>query len=60
MAHSTAKDLLKETAERLPENASVEDAMERLLFLAKIEKGKSDADAGRTITHDDVKRRLGL
>jgi len=51
MAHSTAKDLLKEAAERLPENASVEDAMERLLFLAKIEKGKAD---------DDMKRRLGL
>ena len=60
MAHSTAKDLLKEAAERLPENASVEDAMERLLFLAKVEKGKADADAGRTIPHDEVKRRLGL
>jgi predicted transcriptional regulator len=60
MAHSTAKDLLKETAERLPENASVEDAMERLLFLAKIEKGKHDAESGRTISHDDMKRRLGL
>ena len=60
MAHSTAKDLLKEAAERLPENASVEDAMERLLFLAKIEKGKVDAEAGRTISHDDMKRRLGL
>ncbi len=60
MAHSTAKDLLKETAERLPENASVEDAMERLLFLAKIEKGKHDAESGRTIAHDDMKRRLGL
>jgi predicted transcriptional regulator len=60
MAHSTAKDLLKEAAERLPENASVEDAMERLLFLSKIEQGKADADAGRTVPHDDVKRRLGL
>lgn len=60
MAHVTAKDLLKETAERLPENASVEDAMERFLFLAKIERGKADAEAGRTISHDDVKRRLGL
>ena len=60
MAHSTARDLLKEAAERLPENASVEDAMERLLFLAKVEKGKADADAGRTVSHDDVKRRLGL
>lgn len=58
MAHATAKDLLKETAERLPANASVEDAIEQLLFLAKIEKGKADAEAGRTISHDDMERRL--
>jgi predicted transcriptional regulator len=56
----TTKDLLKETAERLPEDASVEDAIERLLFLVKIERGKADADAGRTISHEEVKRRFGL
>jgi predicted transcriptional regulator len=56
----TTKDLLRETAERLPEGASVEDAIERLLFLAKIERGKADAEAGRTVSHEDVKLRLGL
>lgn len=56
----TTKDLLKETAAQLPENASVEDAMERLLFLAKIERGKADAQAGRLVSHEDVKGRLGL
>ena len=60
MAHATAKDLLKEAVERLPENASVEDAMERLVFLAKIERGRDDIEAGRTSSHEDVKRRLGL
>ena len=58
MAHSTAKDLLREAAEQLPDNASVEDAMERLLFLSKVEKGRADAEAGRTISHEDLKRRL--
>ena len=56
----TTKDLLRETAAQLPENASVEDAMERLLFLAKIERGKADANAGRLVSHEDVKRRLAL
>jgi predicted transcriptional regulator len=56
----TTKDLLRETAAQLPENASVEDAMERLLFLAKIERGKADADASRFVSHEDVKRRIGL
>jgi predicted transcriptional regulator len=60
VTHSTAKDLLKEAVDRLPDDASVEDAMERLVFLSKIERGLADADAGRMLVHEDVKRRLGL
>lgn len=60
MAHPTAKDLLREAADHLPEGASVEEAMERVLFLAKIERGKADAEAGRLVEHDEVKRRLAL
>ncbi|MBX9928439.1 MAG: hypothetical protein K2X99_05935 [Gemmatimonadaceae bacterium] len=60
MVQSSGKELLRQAVEQLPENASVEDAMERLVFLAKIERGLVDAEAGRTISHDDVKKRLGL
>ncbi|MCC6759391.1 MAG: hypothetical protein IT395_07180 [Candidatus Omnitrophica bacterium] len=42
----------------LPANASIEDAMERLLFLAKIEKGLSQADSGKTISHAQVKVKM--
>jgi hypothetical protein len=45
MAHPTAKDLLHEAADHLPEGASVDEAMERVLFLAKIERGKADVEA---------------
>lgn len=44
----------------LPEDASVEDAIERLYFLAKVEKGFGQLDAGESIDHDEVKRRVGL
>jgi predicted transcriptional regulator len=60
MTHASAKDLLKEAVEQLPPDATVEDAMERLYFLAKIEKGLDDAEAGRTLSHEEVGRRLGL
>lgn len=60
MAHPSTKDLLHETADKLPEDASVEDAMERLYFLAKIERGLEQADAGKTLSHEEVGRRLGL
>ncbi|MGE3507183.1 MAG: hypothetical protein AB7M05_21040 [Alphaproteobacteria bacterium] len=44
----------------LPEDASVDDAIERLVFLAKIEEGLAQLDRGEGIPHDEVKRRLGL
>ena len=59
MAHASAKDLIKDVAEHLPANATVEDAMERYL-LAKIERGIAQADAGQTLSHDEVRARLGL
>ena len=60
MGQTSTKDLLRETADKLPPGASVEDAMERLLFLAKIERGLDEAKAGKTLSHEDVGRRLGV
>jgi predicted transcriptional regulator len=56
----SAKDLLKQAVDKLPADATVEEAMERLLFLAKIEQGIAQAEAGETIPHEEVRRRLGL
>jgi predicted transcriptional regulator len=49
-----------EAIRELPEDASVDDAIERLVFLAKIEEGLAQFDRGETIAHEEVKRRLGL
>ena len=54
----TAKQKVMQAMEALPDDASIEDAMERLLFLAKIERGIQQADAGQTISHDQVKERM--
>lgn len=37
----TANDLLRETAEKLAANASIEEAMERLYYLSKFERGSN-------------------
>ena len=42
----------------LPEDATVEDAIERLYFLAKVERGLAQAEAGETISHDEIKARF--
>jgi len=42
----------------LPDDATLEDAMERLYFLAKIERGLAQSDAGETISHAEIKARF--
>ena len=42
----------------LPDDANIEDAMEKLLLLHKIEKGIKQVDEGRTLSHDEAKHRL--
>ncbi len=52
------KEKIIQAVQDLPDNASIEDAMERLLFLGKIEKGLQQADAGKTISHAQVKEKM--
>ena len=54
----TTKEKLIHAVEDLSDDATIEDAMERLLFLAKIERGIQQADAGQTITNAKVKERM--
>jgi predicted transcriptional regulator len=54
----TAKEKIIQIVEKLPANATIEEAMERLLFLAKVERGLNQADAGETISHMEVKERM--
>ena len=58
MPDTKAKDRLLDAVRALPDDATVEDAMERLYFLAKIEEGERQADAGETVSHDEAKRRI--
>ena len=54
----TTKQKVLRAVQSLPANASYEDAMERLLFLSKVEKGLQQADAGQTIPHEKVKQKM--
>jgi predicted transcriptional regulator len=60
MASRTPKDRMIEALQELPPEASFDDAIERLFFLAKVEAGLAELDAGQGIPHDEVKQRLGL
>ena len=58
MGSTGLKQKIVETVEHLPDDATVEDAMERLYFLAKIERGLEQAKAGLGVLHEDVKKRF--
>ncbi len=60
MVNGITRARMIEAIRALPENATVDDAIERLVFLAKIQEGLSQLDGGQGVPHKEVKRRLGL
>ena len=54
----TEKQRVLKAVEGLPDDATVEDAIERLCFIAKVKKGISELDAGQGVPHEEVKRRV--
>ena len=60
MAAPTTRDRILEALQDLPVDATVDDAIERLVFLAKIDAGLAELDEGKGIPHEEVKQRLGM
>jgi predicted transcriptional regulator len=52
------KEIVIGAVRKLPEELSLEEIAEEVAVLAAIQKGEEDADACRTIPHDEVKRRF--
>jgi len=52
------KEQMLKAIQDLPDDASVDEAVDRLYFLEKIERGIAEADAGRTVSHEEALRRL--
>jgi len=42
----------------LPADATVEDAMERLYLLKKVERGVAQAEAGQKISQEEARHRM--
>lgn len=52
------KEKILQALQPLPDETTVEEAIERLCFLAKVEEGLRQADQGETVSHEEAKRRL--
>ncbi len=54
----TEKQRAIEALRALPEHATIDDAIERLCFIAKVEEGLRQSDARQLVSHDEVKKQF--
>ena len=58
MSQTKAKERVLDAVRDLPDDATVEDAMERLYFLAKVEEGERQANSGQVVSHEEARRHI--
>jgi len=60
MQEPFTRDRIIEALQGMPPNATIDDAIERLVFLTKVETGLVELDGSQGIPHDQAKHRFGL
>jgi predicted transcriptional regulator len=58
MPSDTVKQRAIEALQTLPDDATIDDAIERLCLIAKIEEGLRQSDSGQLTDHEEVKKRF--
>ncbi len=53
-----AKEQAIKAIQSLPQNASIEDVMEKLYLIYKVDRGIKQADSGHKISQDEAKKRM--
>ncbi|WP_420125398.1 hypothetical protein [Longimicrobium sp.] len=56
---ATLRERAIELIQQLSPEASVEEMMETLYFLSKVEGGLRQVDADRVVSHEEARRRFG-
>jgi predicted transcriptional regulator len=49
------RDKVLETVREFPQEFDLEDLIERLIFMEKVEKGLQQIKEGKTVPHEEVK-----
>lgn len=58
VAERTAKDRILETIREQPDDSSYDEILRELTLARMIERGVADSKAGRTISHEELGRRI--
>lgn len=49
------KDKLQKSIANLPESFSIDELIDQLIFIEKVEEGIVESEAGKTVSNEDVK-----
>ena len=52
------KERVIELIRNLPEDVTIDDVLGELYFKAQVDAGLAELDAGRSVSHDEVQRRM--
>ncbi len=55
---STAKKLITEIVQKQPDDSSYDEIVRELAFDLMVQRGLKDSDEGRTITNEEIERRI--
>jgi hypothetical protein len=53
------KTYLLSTFEKLPENLTIDQVIDHIIFVEKVQKGLEDSENGRVYTKEEAKKKLG-
>ena len=54
--HPSVKDQMVRLIQEQPEDSSYDEILRELAFARMVERGLADSEAGRTISHEEMKR----
>jgi predicted transcriptional regulator len=54
----TRKELLYKVVDELPDEPDWDEVIDRILYIQGIERGLEDVEAGRTISHEEMLKRI--
>ncbi len=52
------KELVVQAVQDMPDEATFAEILEQIAILAAIREGEEDADAGRVMSHEEIKKRI--
>ncbi|WP_417746188.1 hypothetical protein [Rosistilla oblonga] len=55
---SSAKEAMIDIIGRQPEDSTYDEILRELAFARMVQRGLDDSEAGRTVTDDEIKRRI--